>query len=77
MTEERAESTEKVSEVVRGSREDILEQIYLYLETGAERTGKEQQLNCLQEIMIQLTKIAKDDKRLYDDWFLERWYHGK
>ena len=68
---------QKVSGVVRGSREDILEQIYLYLETQYEYTGKEQQLNCLQEIMIQLTKIAKDDKRLYDDWFLERWYHGK
>ena len=77
MTEKRMESTEKVSGVVRGSREDILEQIYLYLETQYEYTGKEQQLNCLQETMIQLTKIAKDDKRLYDDWFLERWYHGK
>ena len=71
--------------VVKGSREDILEQIYLYLEKQYEysvtinspSSRLEQQLDCLQETMIQLTKIAEDDKNLYHDWFMSRWYHGK
>ena len=59
------------TKVVKGSIEDILEQIYQRLEKEYEYDGKEVQLNTLQEIMITLTKIGDKDR------FFEEWYHGE
>jgi hypothetical protein len=43
--------------VVKGSIEDILEQIYQRLETQYEYSDKDKHLNTLQEVMIRLTKL--------------------
>ena len=57
--------------VVKGSREDILEQIYQRLEGQHEYTGKDLHLNTLQEIMIRLTEV--DEGAVFN----QRWYRGE
>ena len=57
--------------VVKGSREDILEQIYQKLEAEYNYTGKEIHLNTLQEIMIRLTEV--DESAIFN----KKWYCGE
>ena len=45
--------------LVRGSREDLLENIYLRLESSYEFEGKAEHLNCLQEIMAMFSTLSK------------------
>ena len=45
--------------VVKGSREDLLEQVYQRLEATYEYEGKEAQLNSLQEMMVVFSTLSK------------------
>ena len=44
--------------VVKGSREDLLEKVYQRLDNEYEFEGKEEQLNCLQEMMVVFSTLA-------------------
>tara|TARA_Y100001951_G_scaffold77839_1_gene65239 strand:- start:220 stop:378 length:159 start_codon:yes stop_codon:yes gene_type:complete len=46
------------------------------LEPHLTRDDPVQELECLEEAMKMLTKIAKDDFEIYNDSFLKGWYHG-
>ena len=62
---------------IKGSVEDTLEQIYQRLEKEYEYAHKAKHLNTLQEVMIRLTKIGVDNSELYNDRYIQRWYHGE
>ena len=47
------------SDVIKGSKEDLLEKMYVRLEAEYEFEGKAEQLNCLQEIMVMLSTLSK------------------
>ena len=52
--------------VVKGSREDLLEQVYQRLEATYEYEGKETQLNGLQEIMVMLSMLSKKKSFIFE-----------
>ena len=45
--------------VVKGSREDLLEQVYQRLEATYEYEGKKEQLNSLQEMMVVFSILSR------------------
>ena len=52
--------------VVKGSREDLLEQMYQRLEATYEYDGKKEQLNCLQEIMVMLSMLSSKKSFIFE-----------
>ena len=66
--------------VVKGSREDILEKIYQRTEAEYEFTGKAEQLNCLQEMMVMFSTLSKKKAIMMfkqDDMFdFKAWYEN-
>ena len=52
--------------VVKGSREDLLEQMYQRLEADYAYEGKEEQLNCLQEIMVMLSMLSSKKSFIFE-----------
>jgi len=64
--------------LIKGSKEDLLENIYLRLEATYEFEGKEEQLNCLQEMMVMFSSLSnknaimifkKDDTFDFKSWY--------
>ena len=59
------------------SKEAILQEIYDRIESQYHFTGKEVQLDVLQDVMVTLEKIGADNMDLYNDGYIKRWYHGE
>ena len=66
--------------LIKGSREDLLENIYLRLEATYEFEGKEEQLNCLQEMMVVFSTLSKRKAIMFfpdDNGFdFKSWYEN-
>ena len=67
--------------VVKGSKEDLLEKMYMRLEAEYEFEGKAEQLNCLQEMMVVFSTLANKhaillftDENKFDfrTWYAEK-----
>ena len=54
------------SDVIKGSREDLLEKMYVRLEATYEYEGKKEQLNCLQEIMVMLSMLSSKKSFIFE-----------
>ena len=66
--------------LIKGSKEDLLENIYLRLEAIYEFEGKEEQLNCLQEMMVVFGTLSKKKAIMFfpdDNGFdFKSWYEN-
>ena len=66
------------SDVIKGSREDLLEKMYVRLEAEYEFEGKSEQLNCLQEMMVMFSTLSNKNAIMIfkqDDTFdFKTWY---
>ena len=69
------------SDVIKGSKEDLLEKMYVRLEAEYEFEGKAEQLNCLQEMMVVFSTLANKhaillftDENKFDfrTWYAEK-----